>query len=117
MKVDYDDVLEGNRAAYDGNADERDATEKQPWKIAERAAFLERLRAVGARTLIEIGAGTGQDSAFFAAEGLDVLATDASSAMIERCAAKGLKTLLADVRNLPDRRFDAADSGNRPLHV
>jgi SAM-dependent methyltransferase len=115
--VTYDEVLAGNRDAYDGNAGERDATVKPAWKIAERAAFLARMNERKARTLIEIGAGTGQDSAFFAAAGLDVLAVDASGAMLERCAAKGLRTLHTDVRNLPDGRFDAAYSLNCLLHV
>jgi SAM-dependent methyltransferase len=81
----YHDILGNLRAAYDGGAEERDRRKKQPWKVAERAGFLERL-AQGAR-LLEVGAGTGQDSLFFIAHGLEVVATDLSPVMVERCRA------------------------------
>ena len=64
------DVLVDLRRAYDGKAEWRDARAKQPWKLAERAAFLDRLPP--AARLLEVGAGPGHDSAFFAAGGLSV---------------------------------------------
>lgn len=63
MTVRYDEVLGPLREAYDARAAWRDGLSKAPWKLAERQAFRERL-AHGAR-LLEIGAGTGQDSAYF----------------------------------------------------
>ena len=76
MTVGYEDVLGPLRAAYDGRAAWRDRQSKEPWKVAERQALRDRL-APGAR-LLEIGAGTGQDSAWFQQEGLGVVATDLS---------------------------------------
>jgi SAM-dependent methyltransferase len=114
----YEDVLTGLRDAYDGDVAERDATTKPPWKIEERQTFLDRLRAREARTLVDIGAGTGQDSAFFRDSGIDVLATDASPAMVAACRAKRLTARLGDVRGLrAETAFDAAYSMNCLLHV
>lgn len=115
----YNDVLDSLRMAYDGGAADRDRSEKPEWKRQERAAFLERLRAEGCRRLLEVGAGTGQDSAFFLQEGLDVLATDLSPVMVAHCRAKGLDARVADFLNLdvPPASFDAVYAFNCLLHV
>jgi hypothetical protein len=55
---------------------------KEPWKLAERTAFLRCLQQANCTRLLEIGAGTGQDSVFFASHGLDIVATDMSAACI-----------------------------------
>jgi hypothetical protein len=69
-RMSYADVLAQLRSAYDGSAADRDALPKSVWKIAERRAFLERLRAGRMKRLLEVGAGTGQDSVFFQEHGL-----------------------------------------------
>jgi SAM-dependent methyltransferase len=116
---DYQQVRENLRQAYDGAADRRDRQGKQPWKLAERAAFLSRLQPARSLRLLEIGAGTGQDSAFFASHGLDVLATDMSPAMVARCRAKGLDARVVDFSRLefPAESFDAIYAMNCLLHV
>jgi|SRR4051794_21112867 SAM-dependent methyltransferase len=113
----YDDVLGPLRAAYDARAAWRDEQSKQPWKLAERQAFRERL-APGAR-LLEIGAGTGQDSAYFQEEGFGVVATDLSTAMVEHCRAKGIEAHVMDFLHLdfPTGSFDAVFALNCLLHV
>ena len=58
MAVRYDEVLGSLREAYDARAAWRDGLSKEPWKLAERQAFLERLTP-GTR-LLEIGAGTSE---------------------------------------------------------
>jgi SAM-dependent methyltransferase len=83
MTVRYDEVLDPLRKAYDARAAWRDGQGKEPWKLTGRQAFRERL-APGAR-LLEIGAGTGQDSAYFQAEGFAVVAADLSPVMVEHC--------------------------------
>jgi SAM-dependent methyltransferase len=97
----------------------RDQKVKPPWKLAERDAFLDRLRQAGCRTLLDAGAGTGQDSQFFADAGLDVVATDLSPAMVAVCRAKGLRAAVMDFGALafPDRFFDAMHAMNCLLHV
>jgi hypothetical protein len=50
MTIRYDDVLGPLREAYDAGAAWRDGTVKEPWKLAERLVFGDRL-APGARLL------------------------------------------------------------------
>jgi SAM-dependent methyltransferase len=113
----YDEVLGPLRRAYDARAEWRDGLTKEPWKVAERRAFRERL-AAGAR-LLEVGAGTGQDAAYFLREGFDVVATDLSPAMVERCRAKGVEAHVMDLLRLefPASSFDAVYTMNCLLHV
>jgi SAM-dependent methyltransferase len=107
------------RSFYDAEVDHRDGLIKQDWKLDERAAFLDRLRVVEARTLLEAGAGTGQDSRFFQDEGLEVTAVDLSPAMIERIRQKGIPGRVADVTSLAfaEGEFDAVYTFNSLLHV
>jgi SAM-dependent methyltransferase len=117
VSVRYDELLDPLRAAYDGRAGWRDGLTKEPWKVAERQAFRARL-APDAR-LLEVGAGTGQDSAYFQDEGLAVVAVDLSPAMVEHCRAKGIEAHVADFLRLdvPGGSFDAVYAMNCLLHV
>lgn len=116
---DYQRVREDLRRAYDGAADRRDRQDKPPWKLAERAAFLRRLQQENCTRMLEIGAGTGQDSLFFASHGLDVVVTDLSAAMVARCRDKGLDARVLDFSQLdfPPESFDAVHAMNCLLHV
>ena len=115
----YQDVLDSLRAAYDGRAQWRDQQEKSPWKLVERELFLKRLLDDGGGRLLEIGAGPGHDSAFFAGGGLRVVATDLSPAMVAICRQKGLDARVMDFLNLdfPAGSFDAVYALNCLLHV
>ncbi|MEU4217759.1 class I SAM-dependent methyltransferase [Actinoplanes sp. NPDC026623] len=117
MSVRYDEVLDPLRQAYDTRADWRDGLAKEPWKVEERQAFRDRL-APGAR-LLEVGAGTGQDSVFFQREGLAVVAADLSPVMVEHCRAKGLEAHVMDFLHLDFAAgsFDAVFAMNCLLHV
>jgi SAM-dependent methyltransferase len=118
--TEYDDVLDDLRTSYDASAADRDGMAKQDWKLKERAAFLDRLQAIEARTLLEVGAGTGEDGVFFRDEGgISVTAVDLSPAMVRRCRAKGLDAYARDVLNLgfEPATFDAAYAMNCLLHV
>lgn len=97
----------------------RDELEKPAWKLAERAAFLGRLQHGECRSLLEIGAGTGQDSLYFAAAGLDVTATDLSPDMVASCRAKGLRAEVMDFSEplFAGGSFDAVYAMNCLLHV
>lgn len=121
MTQRYEDLLPDLRAAYDRGAAQRDRSVKQPWKTDERGAFLDRLHTDGAERLLEIGAGTGYDSAFFAENGLSVVAVDLSPAMVEKCREKGLDARVLDFGGLadafPPASFDAVWSMNCLLHV
>ena len=117
----YDEVLPTLRAAYDHGAARREALAKPRWKLIERESFVDRLRATGAERLLEVGAGPGQDSRFFAGAGLTVVATDLSPAMVDYCRAKGLDARVADVLALgtlfAPGSFDAIYTVNCLLHV
>ena len=115
----YEELLGNLRAAYDRGAEFRENLTKQPWKLSERSAFLALLQSEGARRLLEVGAGTGQDSSFFASQGLSVVATDLSPAMVSYCRAKGLDARVVDVLALDfePASFDAVYSVNCLLHV
>jgi SAM-dependent methyltransferase len=117
--ADYRQVRANLRRAYDSAADRRDRQVKEPWKLAERAAFLRRLRQTNCTRMLEIGAGTGQDSVFFASHGLEVVATDLSAAMVARCRDKGLDARVMDFSQLdfPAESFDAVHAVNCLLHV
>lgn len=116
----YKQIRASLRAAYgEVGARQRDQQVKYPWKVAEREAFLQRLRQEDCRRLLELGAGTGQDSLFFAAHGLEVVATDLSPAMVARCRAKGLNARVLDFSEPVSaaQSFDAVHAMNCLLHV
>jgi SAM-dependent methyltransferase len=119
MNTRYSDVVGPLREAYDRCAAARDQFVKEPWKLAERAAFLDCLRAAGSSRLLEVGAGTGQDSVYFRESGLEVVAIDLSPAMVAACQAKGIEAHVRDFLNLgfPGGSFDAAYALNCLLHV
>jgi SAM-dependent methyltransferase len=117
---EYERVVAGLRQAYGpAAAVERDSRVKQAFKIDERQRFFDLLRQSDAISLLEVGAGTGDDSLYFQEQGLQVLCTDLSSAMVELCRAKGLNARVADFLGLgvPPGSFDAVYALNCLLHV
>lgn len=98
---EYHRVVASLRHAYGpAAAAERDGREKEAFKVDERRRFLDLLRNRGATSLLEVGAGTGHDSLYFQRQGLRVLCTDLSPAMVELCRAKGLDAQVADFLGL-----------------
>jgi SAM-dependent methyltransferase len=115
----YETVAVDLRAAYDGSAEARSLSERAPWQLRERDMFLSRLQSEGSCSLVEIGAGAGHDSRYFADNGLAVVATDLSPGMVEMCRRHGLNAHVMDVLtlDLPIGAFDAAYTMNSLLHV
>ncbi len=115
----YPEVTSELRRSYDRHAVERSAYEQPKWKLVERALFLELLRSSGKSSLLEIGAGTGQDSLFFQEAGLKVVATDLSAEMVRFCRERGLEAHVMDCLDLsvPPASFDAVYAFNSLLHV
>jgi SAM-dependent methyltransferase len=114
-----DDMRNRMRTAYDAMAEARDRKEFPDWKRDVRESFLGVLHREGRTRLLEIGAGTGRDSAFFAEHGLDVVCADLSPEMVRLCREKGLDAQAMDVVDLrfPDGAFDAVYSLNSFLHL
>lgn len=117
---EYQRVIADLRLAY-GNkqAEQRDHDGKEAWKVAERQEFLALLRREGKKTLLEVGAGTGTDSLFFQEQGLEVVCSDLSPAMVRLCREKGLQAYEKDFLSLdfPSASFDAIYALNCLLHV
>lgn len=113
------ELKESLRQAYNGNASDRDKGDMHHWKLPVRESFLQRLLRENKASLLEIGAGPGKDSRFFADHGLDVTAADLSENMIELCRQKGLRAQVLDFFHLNElgRTFDAVWSMNCLLHV
>lgn len=117
---EYHRVVASLRQAYGpAAAAEREGRQKEAFKVDERRRFLDLLQEQGAASLLEVGAGTGHDSLYFQEQGLRVLCTDLSPAMVELCRAKGLDARVADFLSLgvPPASFDAVYALNCLLHV
>jgi len=118
--MDYQQVITLLQRAYSReSAGERDQAKKEDWKLAERQQFLDILKREGKKTLLEVGAGTGSDGLFFQENGLRVVCTDLSPAMIELCREKGLEAYVMDFLSLdfPPSSFDSLYALNCLLHV
>ena len=119
QRMMFDQVMKNLRRAYDRAADERQAKAVSPWKAGERAHFLSLLRAEARESLLEIGAGTGVHGEYFQDNGIDVICTDLSPAMVSHCERKGLTAHVMDFLSLdfPAESFDALFAMNCLLHV
>lgn len=84
-----------------------------------RESFLKLLNAEKKTTILDIGAGTGRDSKYFADNNLQVMAIDLSDEMVRLCEEKGVKAKQLDFYNLGEigEKFDAIWSMNSLLHV
>ena len=100
----------------------RDAGDDLDWGGRWTAPFLDPLRQAAARTVLELGCGTGNDAARLAGEGYAVTAVDLSTEAIE--AARTRHRAVADFKvadvtkpfPFADSRFDAVMS-NVALHM
>ena len=112
--------FKGNlQLSYDRHAEGRNRVPKDDWKVAERDLFLSYMEKAGLRSILEIGAGTGQDSLFFIESELVTTATDLSGEMVRLCCKKGINAHQMDCYDLqfPNESFDAVWSLNCLLHV
>jgi SAM-dependent methyltransferase len=105
--------------SYNSQAEQRDRSEIEDWKVIERAAFLALLKSEGKQSVLEIGAGHGRDSRFFQENGFQVTCIDLCPEMVKLCQQKGLNARVMDMVDLdfPDQSFDATYSLNSMLHL
>ena len=105
--------------SYDRQAEQRNRSDLEDWKAAERATFLDLLSSEDKQFLLEIGAGHGRDSKFFQDNGFEVTCIDLSPEMVKLCQQKGLNARLMDMIDLdfPEESFDAVYSLNSLLHL
>lgn len=100
----------------------REAGDDLDWEGLWTGPFLGPLRDAGARTILELGCGTGNDAARLAGEGYLVTAIDLSAEAIARARARSgrsVRFLVADMARplpFPDASFDAVMS-NVAVHM
>lgn len=104
---------------YNRHARERDTKALADWKIRERERFAAMLKDQRQRSILEIGAGTGQMSQFFSEMHFDATCTDQSPEMVRLCGEKNLHALLMDFYHLgfAQAHFDAVWALNCLLHA
>ena len=104
---------------YSNVADQREQMGEAEWRwpIAERVAA--QLEAEGKQRFLEIGAGVGYTSRWFADRGFEVTATDLAPGQVELIRAKGLEARVADFYELgfAPESFDAAWAMNCIHHI
>ncbi len=107
------------REFYDAHAAERDAGRLPPTRYRLRSEFADLLGSEERSRLVDLGCGTCPDAAYFAEAGADVVGVDISPAHLDRCAAKGVPGVLADLCALPFTRaaFDAGWAMSSLLHI
>jgi SAM-dependent methyltransferase len=100
----------------------RESGDDLDWAGVWTRPFLAPLREAGARTILELGCGTGNDAARLAGEGYSVTAIDLSAEAIGQAEARSgqlARFLVADMTQrlpFPDGSFDAVMS-NVAMHM
>lgn len=100
----------------------RESGQDLDWAGRWTGPFLLPLREAGARTVLELGCGTGNDAARLAREGYSVTAIDLSAEAIRQARARfgsSVRFLIADMSvplPFPEGSFDAVMS-NVALHM
>jgi len=95
------------RKAYDADAERRDETEPDPWRLSLVELLAERLVSSGRRSVVDLGCGTGQLAAHLQSLGLTVSAIDLSAENVARTLARTIDAQLGDFTATP---FAAAPS-------
>ena len=119
MAKKQDPIQQNLILAYNRAVEDRDNSEVQSWKLAERESFLQMLRDEEKSHLVDIGSGPGTHAVFFQEHGIKVTCVDLSSRNISRCREKGLDAWVCDVKDLGrlGEEFEAAFAMNSLLHV
>jgi SAM-dependent methyltransferase len=114
-----DDVTQRLRDAYDRRIEERAMRPAPACETAERDIFVEVLRRERVTSVLELGAATGSDAAFFQDQGFEAVCVDLSPQMVERCRTRGLVAHVMDVADLrlPPEFFGAVYAMNCLVHV
>jgi SAM-dependent methyltransferase len=112
-------LKESLKASYNEKADSRDKADIGEWKIVELKSYIDALNNEEFRTVLDIGAGSGQHGKYLLDHDFDVTCIDLSPSMVETCRMKGLKAEAMDYYTLDfdAESFDAVWAMNTLLHV
>ena len=104
---------------YDKYASSRNASLRDSWKCDIRSYFRDFLITRQLGKILEIGSGTGQDSAYFRDSGFQVTAIDLSEENVIRCKQRGLHALVMDFYRMTfqDQAFESIYAFNCLYHV
>jgi ubiquinone/menaquinone biosynthesis C-methylase UbiE len=104
--------------AYNEHAKNYDEETIDFWNIFPRS-FFDKFISLSRGIVLDVGSGPGRDGLILQDAGLEVVCLDASQAMIEISVARGLKSVLGDLLQLPfeDASFDAVWAYTSLLHV
>ena len=104
---------------YNQEAEMRNKSDKADWKIKIREDFCNLIKQEHKKTLLELGAGAGYDSQFFMNHGLEIIAVDLASEMVNKCKEKDIEAYELDFYNLSslNKKFDCIWAMNTLLHV
>lgn len=107
------------RQSYDRNAGKRATHPLPEWRVEVRERWITTVLAAGARSVVDLGAGTGTDARAFAEAGLVVTALDLSPEHVAFARDNGLDAVVGDLvaTGLPDDAFHAAWSASAFMHL
>ncbi len=113
------DVKENLKDVYNRYATDRNQADRPDWKNKEREYALQAFQENECKRLLEIGAGTGQDSIFFQENGFEVQAIDLSEEHVRCCRQNGLTAAVMDLHNMTYKSdsFDCIYSMNCFMHI
>ncbi|MFC5452956.1 class I SAM-dependent methyltransferase [Paenibacillus aestuarii] len=105
------------KTSYDQQAQQRNQSEVQSWKITEMQKFLAHLKPAAA--VVDLGSGPGHQAEYLQQHGCDVTCVDLSEEMVRICRQKGLRAEAMDFYALAfvPESFDAVWTMNALLHV
>ncbi|MEW9698695.1 class I SAM-dependent methyltransferase [Paenibacillus sp. SI8] len=108
------------KKSYDQQAEQRDRSEVELWKVSEMDRFLSRLRTGDqGKKILDLGSGPGHQAAYLQKNGCDVTCIDLSEEMVRICQGKGLEAFAMDFfqLELEPVSYDAIWTMNALLHV
>lgn len=112
-------IINNLSKSYDNNFSERIGQGLLTWKLNEAEKVLHYFPNHEGLSLLDVGAGIGEQAEYFKSKGLNVTCIDISPIMLEQCLKKGIQSYIMDVHNITfgNEMFDIVWSMNSLLHV
>ncbi|MBD0383030.1 class I SAM-dependent methyltransferase [Paenibacillus sedimenti] len=117
MDIEVKQIL---KESYDQQAQQRDKSEVQTWKVNEMDMMISILQTGDSgKKVLDLGSGPGHQATYLQEHGCDVTCVDLSEEMVRICKDKGLEAYTMDFYSLDlePETFDAVWTMNALLHV